>query len=105
MLSNKKTIEQTPNGKTNLNKTQQCFNFWMLSTVIRRGRINPKTNRRNKLSGDEMVSRINHYLLHFNWDEKMLEKIAELQKIAYDKLGVNHEANKTDNGIVWPTSE
>lgn len=89
--------------KTSLTTAQQCFNFWMLSTVIRRGFINPKTNRRNKLTGEEMIARINHYLLHFNWNDKMLERIAVLQDIAYKTLRGQNVVTETDSGNVRST--
>lgn len=76
---------------------QQAFNFWMLSSLIRRGEKNPVTHKRTLLPSERMMILINHYLETFHWTDKVLGKISELQTIAYRKMreenAVKLEAN------------
>lgn len=73
-----------------LSKQKQAYCFWLLSSAIRR------KNRR--LSGEEMLRRINYDLINFNWADDILARISELQTIAYKELRrEQYVVNQKDN--------
>lgn len=104
-MTNTPNEQPTITPALKLTTAQQALHFWELSTFVRRGWKNPDTNRYNKPTPADMLTRITFYLTRFNWNEKMLARIGELHAVAYKaQQGEQHASPETNSGDVRAAS-